>query len=48
MPKAKPKAKQRKPQRDFAQTAFDVFQKATGTKPNVRQPVQRTRAGRGK
>jgi hypothetical protein len=49
MPKAKAKAKQRKPQRDFTQTAFDVFQKATGAKPNTRQSAQRhSRSGRGK
>lgn len=35
MPKAKAKAKQSKPQRDFAQTAFDVFKKATGYSPAV-------------
>jgi hypothetical protein len=49
MPKAKAKAKQRKPQRDFAQTTFGVFQKATGAKPNTRQSAQRnSRSDRGK
>jgi hypothetical protein len=50
MPKTKrsPKNK-RKEKRDFAQTAFSVFQKATGAKPNARQSAQRhSRSGRGK
>jgi len=48
MPKAKTTTKQRKPKRDFAQTAFDVVQKATGAKPNTRQSGQRhSRSGRG-
>ena len=34
---------------DFAQTAYSVFQKATGAKPNTRQSAQRnSRSGRGK
>jgi hypothetical protein len=52
MSKAKrnPKAsKPRKEKPDFAQTAFSVFQKATGIK-GARQSVQRaqSRSGRGK
>jgi hypothetical protein len=51
MPKAKRSQKASKPRKekpDFAQTAFSVFQKATGTK--ARQPAQRSqsRSGRGK
>jgi hypothetical protein len=40
----------RKHQRqDFAQTAYSVFHKATGAKPNTRQSAQRnSRSGRGK
>jgi hypothetical protein len=52
MPKAKRPAKASKPRKEkpgFAQTAFSVFQKATGMK-GPRQPAQRSqsRSGRGK
>jgi hypothetical protein len=50
MPKAKRKVnKSRKEKPDFAQTAFSVFQKATGIK-GTRQSAQRSqsRSGRGK
>jgi hypothetical protein len=49
MPKSKRKSKTepRKEKRDFAQTAFSVFQKATGIK--TRHSTQRhSRSGRGK
>jgi hypothetical protein len=47
MPKSKRKSKTepRKEKRDFAQTAFSVFHKATGIK--TRHSTQR-RSGRGK
>jgi hypothetical protein len=47
MPKSKrsPKVKPRKEKRDFAQTAFSVFQKATGIKA---KPQRHSRSGRGK
>ena len=43
MPKSKPKRKRqsKREERDFAQTAFSVFQKANSIKPNVRQSGQR-------
>jgi hypothetical protein len=49
-PKRKSKTKPRKDKRDFAQTAFSVFQKATGIKQSqARQSAQRhSRSGRGK
>jgi hypothetical protein len=51
MPKTKRKLKNqtKKEKGDFAQTAFSVFQKATGAKPNLRQAdAGRSRSGRGK
>jgi hypothetical protein len=48
MPKAKRKTKASKPRKEkraFAQTAFSVFQKATGVKPT---PQRHGRSGRGK
>jgi hypothetical protein len=47
MPKTKRKAKTnpRKEKRDFAQTAFSVFQKATRAKVNSQR---HSRSGRGK
>jgi hypothetical protein len=53
MPKSKRRPKASKPRKekpDFAQTAFSVFQKATGAKQSQRQSVQRSqsRSGRGK
>jgi hypothetical protein len=52
MPKAKRKSKTqpRKEKRDFAQTAFSVFQKATGVKQSKspHSAQRHTRSGRGK
>jgi hypothetical protein len=50
MPKSKPKGKPKKEKRDFAQTAFAVFQKATGIKQSkARHSAQRhSRSGRGR
>jgi hypothetical protein len=47
--KQKAKAQPKREKRDFAQTAFSVFQQATGAKPKTQHPFQRhTRSGRGK
>jgi hypothetical protein len=50
MPKSNPKDKPKKEKRDFAQTAFAVFQKATGIKQSkARHSAQRhSRSGRGR
>jgi len=44
-PKRKPKTQPRKEKRDFAQTAFSVFQKATGVKVMAQR---HSRSSRGK
>jgi len=51
MPKSKrkPKKQQNREKRDFAETAFAVFQQATGSKPKAPHSAQRhSRSSRGK
>jgi hypothetical protein len=47
--KRKSKKQQNREKRDFAETAFAVFQQATGNKPEPRHSAQRhSRSGRGR